>query len=163
MISQTAEYALRAMVFLCDHEGESHTADKISAHTKVPVGYLSKIMQQLVRAGLVSSRRGPYGGFTTALPADELNVLNVIDAVDPLKRLDGCPLHLKSHGNRLCPLHRLLDNAIAYIQRTFDKVTMADLLKQNMTDEGGSHPLCEFPRHQAEDKPVRRNSGPAKA
>ena len=64
MISQTTEYALRAIVFLADSPTEAHTAEAIAEGTKVPVGYLSKIMQGLAKAGLVSSQRGLYGGFT---------------------------------------------------------------------------------------------------
>lgn len=154
MLSQTAEYALRAVVFLADNEGEQHTSDRISAATKVPVGYLAKILQQLARAGLVASQRGPHGGFTLAIPRNKLTVYDVVQAVDPVQRINSCPLELKSHGVYLCPLHRLLDNTAAYIERTFRKVTIGSLLTQRA---GGSRPLCEFPRHPIEDaEPVRR-------
>ena len=62
MISQTAEYALRAMVFLAMRESAA-TNEQIAQVTKVPPGYLSKILQQLGKAKLVSSQRGLGGGF----------------------------------------------------------------------------------------------------
>jgi len=157
VISQTAEYALRAIVFLADNDGEAATADRISAVTRVPVGYLSKIMQGLVRAGLVSSQRGPYGGFSLAEDSGKLTVYDVVQAVDPIHRIHSCPLKLESHGVNLCPLHRLLDNTAASVERTFRKVTVHSLL----ADRGGnsSRPLCDFPRNDVPEdaEPVRRH------
>ena len=63
MISQTAEYALRAVVFLSMNVDAAFTTQQIAVATKVPAAYLSKVMQSLVRAGLVRSQRGLGGGF----------------------------------------------------------------------------------------------------
>jgi Rrf2 family protein len=141
MISQTAEYALRAVTYLADHS-EAQTAQAIAKGTRVPVGYLAKILQGLVRSGLVSSQRGLYGGFTLARPAKDLAIYDVVQAVDPLVRIDHCPLGIAEHGTNLCPLHRSLDNAMATVEQTFRKLTIHALL----TQAHGSHPLCSFPR-----------------
>lgn len=61
MISQTVEYALRAIVTIAQHDGTPCTAQKISSITKVPAPYLSKLMQGLVRGNLVTSKRGLHG------------------------------------------------------------------------------------------------------
>ena len=60
IISRTAEYALRAVVHLAAAEGEtvSQTVGQIAAGTQVPLGYLSKVLQSLSRAGLIVSQRG---------------------------------------------------------------------------------------------------------
>ena len=142
MISQTAEYALRAIVYLADHPGEAHTAERIAAGTKVPVGYLAKIMQGLSKSKLVTSQRGLYGGFTLVKPAQELTVYDVVQAVDPIARITECPLGIEGHGNELCPLHRGLDNAMGAVEMTFRKTTIHHLLNQ----PGGNRPLCGFPR-----------------
>jgi len=155
MISQTAEYALRAIVFLADHEGDQHTSEQISAATKVPVGYLSKILQILARAGLIRSQRGPFGGFSLAEPANKLTVYTVVQAIDPINRIESCPLELKTHS-QLCSLHRLLDTTAAMVERSFKKVTIASLLNKR-GGGGGSRPLCDFPRHDTEGlEAVRR-------
>ena len=83
MISQTAEYALRAIVFLADNAGEAHTTEQIARATKVPVGYLAKIMQGLSRSRLVNSQRGLHGGFTLVREPRELSIYDVVQAVDP--------------------------------------------------------------------------------
>lgn len=138
MFSQTAEYALRAIVSLADAD-ESQTNRAIAKRTRVPGGYLSKVLQSLVRAGLVVSRRGPDGGFVIARRPEELSVLQVINAVDPIGRIETCPLGLEGHGTHLCPLHRKLDDAIAEIERTLGACTIADLLATPTQ----SHPLCD--------------------
>lgn len=140
MISQTAEYALRAIVFLADR-GEAQTTQQISQVTHVPAGYLSKVLQSLARAGLVNSQRGVHGGFTLAKPADQLTVWEVVDSVDPIQRIHSCPLGLKSHGTRLCPMHRRLDDAMAQVEAAFRGSTVQELLDEPTR----SKPLCDFP------------------
>jgi len=146
VISQTAEYALRAITFLADHEGESHTSDAISSVTKVPAGYLAKILQGMVKAGLIRSQRGPYGGFSLVISRDELTVLDVIQAVDPIHLVESCPLHLRSHLKSLCPLHHLLGEIQEDIHRRLGTVSIGSLLQQQ--DRDGPLPLCDFPRQQ---------------
>ena len=140
MISQTAEYALRAIVFLAD-QGVAKTTQQIAQATHVPAGYLSKVMQSLARAGLVSSQRGLHGGFTLAKKADKLTVWEVVDAVDPIQRIRTCPLGLKSHGANLCPMHRRLDDAMAMVENAFRGSTVQELLDEPTR----SKPLCDFP------------------
>jgi Rrf2 family transcriptional regulator, nitric oxide-sensitive transcriptional repressor len=140
MISQTAEYALRAIVYLAD-QGAARTTQQIAASTRVPSSYLSKVMQALARAGVVNSQRGLHGGFTIVKPVDELSVWDVIQAVDPIQRIRSCPLGIKAHGLRLCPLHKRLDDALALVEKAFRDSTVADLLREPTK----SKPLCEFP------------------
>lgn len=142
MLSQTTEYALRAIVYLADHHGEAQTSEKIGAVTKVPIGYLAKIMQGLVKAGLVVSQRGLHGGFTLLRSPKDLTILDVVQAVDPIVRITSCPLDLPDHGSDLCPLHRRLDNAMAAVEAAFSRTSVAQLL----AEPHGSKPLCSFPR-----------------
>ena len=119
MISQTAEYALRAIVYLADQAGTSRTVSQIAAATHVPAGYLAKVMQMLSRANLVTSQRGLKGGFSLALDSRKLSVLDVVNVVDPIRRFPECPLGLANHGRQLCPLHRQLDDAAQLIDNAF--------------------------------------------
>jgi Rrf2 family protein len=144
MLSQTAEYALRAIVFLADNHGEARTTDDIAGVTKVPVGYLAKIMQSLAKAGLVVSQRGLHGGFTLLRSPSDLTIYDVVQAIDPIMRISSCPLELPNHGPELCPLHRRLDNAMAAIETAFRKTS----IKQLLTEPNPSKPLCAFPRNE---------------
>ena len=113
MLSQTTEYALRIMVELASHPDAATTISELARTTKIPSDYLAKVLRQLSRAGLVRSQRGPNGGSVIARDPEEVSVLDVVQAVDPLKRIETCPLGVRSHGANLCPLHRRLDQAIA--------------------------------------------------
>lgn len=138
MITQTAEYALRAVVYLAD-QTEPKTNTVIADATLVPVGYLAKVMQNLSKSGLVHAQRGLHGGFVLAVAAEELTVLEVVNAVEPIRRFHECPLGL--HGIHLCPLHRKLDDAAKLIEETFGDSTIADLINVPRNRK----PLCAFP------------------
>lgn len=140
MISQTAEYALRAVTVLASHPDRPLTAQQIAARTGVPASYLSKVLQALGRAGLVQAQRGLGGGYVMSRPLAEMSVLDVINAVDPLKRIDRCPVGLHAHKRRLCSLHKQLDEAIALVESLFGQTSIAQLL----ADQRPSRPLCEM-------------------
>lgn len=144
MISQTAEYALRAVVFLAMNPGNAFTTQQISLTTKVPPAYLSKVLQSLVRARLVQSQRGLGGGFVLTNLPEEINILQVLNAVDPIQRIRTCPLGLTAHGTNLCALHKKLDDATAIIEKTFADTTIAEILARPTA----SIPLCEFPNQE---------------
>jgi Rrf2 family protein len=128
-VSRTSEYALRAVSWLAANPAGAFGTPRIAAETQVPEGYLSKVLQQLARSGIVSSRPGRSGGFILGRRAEAITVLEVINAVDPLERILSCPLKLKAHRHQLCPLHRRLDDAIASVQKAFAATRITDLLE----------------------------------
>ena len=140
MISQTAEYALRVVVFLGAVEGENATTRQIAAATRVPEGYLAKILQNLGRANLIRAQRGLHGGSVLAREPQAISLYDVIEAVNPLPRIRTCPLNLPSHGTNLCPLHKKLDDAMEVVEKTLRDCSLADLLKQRE----GSIPLGDL-------------------
>jgi Rrf2 family transcriptional regulator, nitric oxide-sensitive transcriptional repressor len=128
LFSSTVEYALRAIVTLASRDGAAVTAKEIADITRSPAGYVSKVMQTLVDGKLVNAKRGPNGGFTLARGPEAITVLDVVNAVDRLERLDGCPLNLVEHADELCPLHRVMDDLIAHVMTVLGKHTMAELM-----------------------------------
>ncbi len=142
MFSRTVEYALRAVVFLAQDLSKPRTAEDISQVTKVPQAYLSKVLQNLTQAKIVRSQRGLGGGFTLGKQPKELTLLEVVNAVDPIQRIETCPLELESHGIHLCPLHRRLDNALEMVEKAFRETTLAEVL----AEPSRSTPLCDFPK-----------------
>jgi Rrf2 family protein len=141
MFSQTAEYALRAVVYLASQRGEPRTVRQIAEATKVREAYLAKVMQGLGRSNLVHAQRGLGGGCVLAVPPERLTVFDVIQAVDPIRRITACPLGLKGHIN-LCPLHRRLDGAIALVESALRESTIAELLLEPNPRKGIPIPLC---------------------
>jgi Rrf2 family nitric oxide-sensitive transcriptional repressor len=148
MFSQTVEYALRAAVHLASEAPAGRTTDQIANATRVPRAYLSKVLQSLGRAGLVHSARGIGGGMTLTKSPDELTILEVVNAVEPIQRIRTCPLGLAAHGVHLCPLHARLDEALATVEEAFQNTTLGELLATPTR----SIPLCPFPNPKIKAK-----------
>jgi Rrf2 family protein len=140
MFSQTVEYALRAAVSLAATPDTPQTSEQVAERTLVPRGYLSKVLQQLVKANLIRSQRGLHGGFTLVRSPDRVTILEVINAVDPIRRIQECPLGLEAHSDELCPLHRRLDDALASIEEAFGQTTLAEVV----SEPSKSQPLCNL-------------------
>lgn len=143
MLTQTAEYALRAVTVLASlDDGATTTTEGLAERTQVPLAYLAKILQGLAKAGLIRTQRGVGGGVGLSRPAAEVVILDVVNAVEPIRRFKTCPLGL--HGVNLCPLHSRLDHALATLEAAFAGVTLADIL----ADPNPSKPLCPMPLTQ---------------
>jgi Rrf2 family protein len=138
MLSQTVEYALRAVTHIALRAPEPCTTEEVAASTQVPKAYLSKVLQSLRRAGVLNSQRGVGGGMTLVKSAAELTVLDIVNAVEPIQRIHTCPLGLAAHGNQLCSLHRRIDNAIQLVEQAFASTTIAEIL----AEPNPSVPLC---------------------
>ncbi len=129
MFSKTTEYALRAAVYLAARAGRTATSQEIARVTKVPVRYLSKVLQQLAACDVLTSQRGPSGGFALAGTAEQTSMLDVVQAVEPIARITECPLALAEHANCLCPLHQELDDLAAEVSRRLDAISLATLVR----------------------------------
>ena len=82
-ISRTVEYGLTAAVFIAQNCKDGLVmAKKISEAYDLPTEYLLQVMQQLVRVGILTSKKGPKGGFNLARPAKEITMLEIIEAID---------------------------------------------------------------------------------
>lgn len=128
MFSLTIEYAMRAVLALASHGNQSLTTRQIADAMHVPPSYLSKVLQSLVRAGIVQSTRGLRGGFVLVGRPEDWRMLDILNAVSPLKRIESCPIDLESHSSELCPLHRRLDNALGMVEQAFASTTLAEVL-----------------------------------
>ena len=138
-LSQTAEYALRAAIWLGQHPGDPQTTQQIATGCQMPASYLAKVLQPLARSGIVSSQRGLGGGYVLEHNVDELTLLQIVNAVEPVQRIRSCPLKLSSHGARLCALHQALDDTMATVERTLGGQTVGQLLART----NPNRPLCE--------------------
>lgn len=137
MISKTAEYGLRAVTCLAAEAGTALSADLLAERTKVPRRYLTRVLQDLVAAGVVTSRSGPRGGYLLADGTIDRSILDVLAAVAPIERITSCPLGIGAHKS-LCPLHRELDRAYAATEAALAAVT----IRQLVTSTDPITPLC---------------------
>lgn len=139
MLSQTVEYALRAVVHLSSVSPSPQTTEEIARVTRVPQAYLAKVLQCLVQSGLLRSQRGIGGGISLARKPSEMTILEVVNAVDPIQRIRSCPLGLESHGTHLCPLHKRVDEALASVEAAFRSSTLQEVIDE----PSKSVPLCD--------------------
>jgi len=150
MIPQTAEYAMRSLIWLAAHSDAPQTSKRIAEVTHVPAGYLYKVLQAMAAAGLIRSQPGPSGGYTLVTPAEEITLRDVVELVQPIPRIRGCPLHNEDHAANLCPLHRKLDGLYAMVQQTLGEVTIADLVEADT--KGCEHPILREPTYGIADE-----------
>jgi len=140
MFSETAKYALRAVVTLAKNAPQHYTTKQVAQKSLIPEAYLSKVLQALRDAGIVQMRRGSGGGVALVGDAKKITILEVINAVDPLERITKCPLGLPGH-EKLCPLHASLDEALARVEEALSSKTIADILPTGQI----SLAACQFP------------------
>ncbi|QPJ64202.1 MAG: Rrf2 family transcriptional regulator [Candidatus Nitrohelix vancouverensis] len=139
MISQTVEYALRAVVSLAQNPGKPLTTVEIAKLTKVPEHYLSKVLHTLAKGKIVRSQRGLHGGYVLDHPVDELPLLSIINVVDPIQQIEKCPLKLETHGTNLCALHKKINHSIHLMEEVFRNSTIQTILDE----PSQSIPLCD--------------------
>ncbi len=93
MLSQTSDYALRAVLVLArEFDKRALRADEIAAATGAPANYLSKTLNALAKAGVLTSARGPQGGFSLAVPPESLSIARVVDCFESRKPQTQCIL-----------------------------------------------------------------------
>ncbi|MBN2047383.1 MAG: Rrf2 family transcriptional regulator [Anaerolineaceae bacterium] len=83
IITQQADYALRAVQYLASHSHGQRTSTSVIARERdIPPSFLAKIISQLSTAGIINTQRGAHGGVQLAKPAEEISMLDVIEAIE---------------------------------------------------------------------------------
>ncbi len=126
MLTQTAEYALRAISALAARKGQTIPATELAEQADVPPPYLAKIMQQLASTELVTGRRGIGGGYTLSADPEQISALDVILAVGPIREPQS-EAQLEQLGDGFKPLHMALGRAAASVIEEFRRVKICDI------------------------------------
>lgn len=130
MLSQTGQYALRAVVCIAKARLDGNmTATEVAERTGLPVHYLAKILHVLVQAGLLRSVRGRAGGYRLTRPPDRLTVADVLA---PFGRVhDGICLlnHCGCHHHGTCPMRLRCQTLTSAIDRFVHTTRIADLAR----------------------------------
>lgn len=129
LLNQTAEYALRAMVWIALLEpGKAIRARDLAEVTAIPQHYISKILRRMVVRGLLQSRRGVGGGFRLSRPARDITFCEVLDAVDAAPDGGGCVFGFEACDlERPCPLHDSWSAVSAMFYEWATGTTLADV------------------------------------
>ena len=140
MLTQTVEYALRIAVCLAESDPQPQTADDLARVTHVPRAYLAKVVQSMVRGGTARSKRGVGGGVALAKSPSSLTLLDVINSVEPIKRMGCEPVGSKGRSAGLSGLNRRFENGIVAVEHIFAESTLADIVADaaNATSVSGA-------------------------
>jgi len=143
MLSNTCKYGIRALVYIAvtSKNGEKVGIKQISSDLKLPMPFLAKILQSLARQKILSSSKGPHGGFSLVRDPRDINLIEVIEAIDGNDVFSKCVLHndnCKSVDNTkvACTLHEDYVRARQRIEKLFENKTVQNLvISAKNTDE----------------------------
>ena len=136
-LSKSFGYALRGILYVAVMQDEKRKVqiDEIATKLSVPKHFLGKIMQQIVKAGLLKSTKGPYGGFSLAAETLNTPVIKLVEITDGMEQFSMCVLSFKyCNGLNPCPLHFEMENVKKNYLNVFSRNTFGDLLKDGKSD-----------------------------
>ncbi|MBI3983663.1 MAG: Rrf2 family transcriptional regulator [Gemmatimonadetes bacterium] len=131
MLSSTSEYALKAVLYLAEHDGGTPVrVGQMSEALRIPRNYLAKILHELARSGVLVSARGKHGGFRLGRRAAEISLLAIVGRFDRLEARRACLLGRRSCSDRHpCPAHSRWKALSEQTAAFFRDTTVADLLE----------------------------------
>lgn len=133
MLSDTAEYALRAVLYIAQHATPERLVrtDQVAEALGVPRNYLSKVLHILAKQDLLSSSRGVQGGFRLTLPADQVQLARIIEHFDPIAPQKTCLLgRPECSDTNPCPAHDRWKGISEEVRNFFNRTTVGDLLRE---------------------------------
>jgi Rrf2 family transcriptional regulator, iron-sulfur cluster assembly transcription factor len=139
MFSKTAEYALRATIYIAQKSSEENKLgiDEIAKSIDAPKSFTAKILQLLTRNNeLISSVRGPNGGFYITEKAKGLSIRTILETIKEDDVFTKCVLGLKACSEaQPCPMHFQYKPIKQQLIRLFETKTIRDLAKELKTGE----------------------------
>ncbi len=155
IFSPTAKHALRALIYLAKMEGDGPVLGRIIAEAEdIPPQFLSKILHDLRVKGLVSTTKGPGGGYELARSSEEIRLLDVAEAIDgPIQFNNLCILGLEECSDEApCSLHFAWKEFCDEFDSSINTLTLAEAAGTLLTkrqrigmkiDKGGNTPTGE--------------------
>jgi Rrf2 family protein len=130
MLSSTAEYAVRAVLYVAGHQAEGPVrVGDVAAALDMPQNYLAKVLHELARSGLLLSTRGKRGGFRLAKPADHIALHTVVSQFDGITTRRTCLLGRHDCSDRHpCPAHGRWRAIAEDTARFFRETTVGQLV-----------------------------------
>ncbi|MCA9916664.1 MAG: Rrf2 family transcriptional regulator [Anaerolineales bacterium] len=151
-ISRRVDYAVRIMIELgMQPEGAFLSARRVSTRTAVPKAFLHKITADLVRAGLIQTQTGPTGGLALQQPCGDINLLDVVEAIEGPVCLNICLIRPQEcNRDRFCPGHEVWGRLQMMVIAELRNAVLADLVqKAKYLQKNPRIALVDFPYVQA--------------
>lgn len=136
MLSNTCKYGIRAVIYLAvnEKEGVKIGIKQIAQDLSIPSPFLGKILQQLAKHKILNSTKGPHGGFGLNRPAEEINLMHIVEIIDGTDVFDSCLLGLSICKNdptkqALCPVHPMSQPVRQNMVRLFENHTVGSIAR----------------------------------
>lgn len=130
MISKSSKYAIKAVLYLALHTNEEKKVmvKDIAIPINVPKAYIAKLLQELSKKGIISSTRGPKGGFYLSDANRKNTIMDIIYIIDGANKLGPCMMSLKScDQDKPCPLHASIYPIKTRLVENFKNKKIVDL------------------------------------
>ncbi|MEQ5791457.1 Rrf2 family transcriptional regulator [Muricauda sp. NFXS6] len=139
MFSNSSKYAIKGVLYLALNSDKDHKimVRDIFEVVHVPEAYLAKLLQELSRHGIVSSTRGPKGGFYLSNENRKRTLMDIVKVIDGEKRVNSCVMGIRNCDmNNPCVLHKLVGSNKSKFIKVLEKTTILDLVegRQNIED-----------------------------
>ena len=132
MLSNSSKYAIKGVLYLALNSDEDHKVMVRDMHgvVHVPEAYLAKLLQELSRHGVISSTRGPRGGFFLSKEDRKRSLMDIVKVIDGEKRVKSCVLGVKDcDTDQPCVLHKLVGANKSKVIKVLENTTILDLIE----------------------------------
>lgn len=137
IFSKSFGYALRGILYvsMMSDENRKIRIDEMANRLSVPRHFLGKIMNKVVKKGILSSTKGPNGGFSLNSNSLNTSLLTLVELTDGVEQFDGCVLRLrKCNEAHPCPLHFHMQAYKQDLLKVFSDTHIGSLLKEDKPD-----------------------------
>jgi len=133
MLSNTSKYAVRAVIYLALNAGEEKKIGikQISKDLSIPTPFLGKILQTLAKHKLLSSTKGPHGGFGLGRSAVNINLIDIVDIIDGRDIFDKCLIRLEDCNDKEpCAMHNKYAQVRYQLLNLFKNQNVSELIDE---------------------------------
>jgi len=142
MLSNSCRYGIRAVIYLASQplSGGKTGIKKISSDLNLPTPFLAKILQQLAKRKILSSSKGPHGGFSLLKDPQKITILDIVNTIDGNEIFTNCVMHNGScegveKDKKHCPLHEDYEKTRTDLIKIFSSRSIYDLVKKANNSE----------------------------
>ena len=126
--SEAFNIGLHAMAMLGSSSGQKVTVRELSKTIRASDNHLSKVMQRLSKANLVSSINGPNGGFFIAKPAASIKIIDIFEAIEGKLPLSNCMFLKKICNKKRCPMGKLIEDVSNTVFNYFSNTKLSEII-----------------------------------
>lgn len=142
MLSNSCRYGIRAVIYLASQPLSAGKTGikKISNDLKLPTPFLAKILQQLAKQKILTSSKGPHGGFSLLKDSKKITLLDIVNSIDGYDTFTSCVMHNGTcegveKDKKRCPLHQDYEKSRKELIKLFSNRTIHELVIKSNKEE----------------------------